>query len=243
MLAIDGQSTSMPTTSTPAPLVSSADVLKLWPQGENEIVIGKHICLEPLKEHHANDLFPHVSGSDHAHLWDYMPRGPFLDLSDFQSYIQDCANSKDVSFWAIKDRNTDQVVGHTSFLRIDASNAVVEIGNIMYSPSLQRTVASSEAWFILAERAFSCGFRRLEWKCNALNEPSRRAALRYGHEFEGVFRQHMIVKGKNRDTAWYSILDGDWPRVERAVRAWMDDNNFDEDGRQLSGLVSIREKM
>ena len=230
-------------TSPPEHTVSSANVLKLWPQSKDEIVTGKHICLEPLKENHAGNLFPHVCGEAHAHLWDYMPRGPFHSLPDFQSYIRDCANSEDVSFWAIRDRKTDQVVGHTSFLRIDSSNATVEIGNIMYSPSLQKTVASSEAWFILAERAFSCGFRRLEWKCNALNEPSRRAALRYGHEFEGVFRQHMIVKGKNRDTAWYSILDGEWPRVERAVRAWMDDSNFDENGRQSSGLVSIREKM
>jgi len=232
-------SSSNPTSTH---LVSSADNLKLWPQTETEIVNGKHIYLEPLKEHHAEDLFPSVGGETHTHLWDYMPRGPFLNLSEFQSYIRDCANSRDVIFWAIRDRKTSQVVGHTSFLRIDPSNAVVEIGNIMYSPSLQKTVASSEAWFLLAHRAFACGFRRLEWKCNALNEPSRRAALRYGHDFEGVFRQHMIVKGKNRDTAWYSILDGDWPRVERAVRLWMDDSNFDDNGRQLSGLVAIREK-
>jgi RimJ/RimL family protein N-acetyltransferase len=232
-----------PATSIPAPLVSSADILKLWPQSENEVVTGKHICLEPLKDRHADDLFPNVGGESHAHLWDYMPRGPFLDLSDFQSYIHDCANSKDVSFWAIRDRKTNQIVGHTSFLRIDPSNATVEIGNIMYSPSLQKTVAASEVWFLLAQRAFTCGFRRLEWKCNARNEPSRRAALRFGHEFEGVFRQHMIVKGKNRDTAWYAILDGDWPRLERAVQAWMDDSNFDGDGMQLEGLVSIREKV
>jgi RimJ/RimL family protein N-acetyltransferase len=230
-------------TSKPAPLVSSADALRLWPQSESEVVNGKHIYLEPLKEHQANALFPSVGGESHAHLWDYMPRGPFLSLSDFHSYIRDCADSKDVSFWAIRDRKTDQIVGHTSFLRIDPSNATVEIGNIMYSPSLQRTVAASEAWFLLAQRAFARGFRRLEWKCNALNEPSRRAALRFGHQFEGVFRQHMIVKGKNRDTAWYSILDGDWPCVERAVRAWMDDRNFDENGRQLLGLVAMREKV
>jgi RimJ/RimL family protein N-acetyltransferase len=232
-----------PATWTPTPLVSSADFLKLWPQSKDEIVTGKHICLEPLKERHADDLFPSVGGEAHAHLWDYMPRGPFLDLSDFQSYIRDCANSKDVSFWAIRDRKTDKIVGHISLLRIDPSNATVEIGHIMYSPLLQRTVAASEAWFLLAQRAFNCGFRRLEWKCNARNEPSRRAALRFGHEFEGVFRQHMIVKGKNRDTAWYAILDGDWPRVERAMLAWMDDSNFDEDGRQLEGLMSIRKKL
>lgn len=232
-----------PDTSTTAPLVSSADVSKLWPQNQDEIVTGKHIRLEPLKESHAGDLFPSVGGEANAHLWDYMPRGPFFNIAEFQSYIQDCANSKDVSFWAIRDRKTNRIVGHTSFLRIDPSNATVEIGNIMYSPSLQKTVAASEAWFLLAQRAFTCGFRRLEWKCNARNEPSRRAALRFGHEFEGVFRQHMIVKGKNRDTAWFSILDGEWPRLERAVRAWMDDGNFDENGGQLLGLAAIREKV
>ena len=229
-----------PTTSTPAPLVSSADALKLWPQSETEIVNGKHIYLEPLKEHHAEALFPSVGGEAHAHLWDYMPRGPFLDVSDFQSYIRDCANSKDVSFWAIKDGKSNQVVGHTSFLRIDASNATVEIGNIMYSPSLQRTVAGSEAWFLLAQRAFTCGFRRLEWKCNAGNKPSWRAALRFGHTHEGTFRQHMIVKGKNRDTAWFSVIDSEWPQVKGAVEAWMEDSNFDEHGKQKLRLEAIR---
>lgn len=110
----------------------------------------------------------------------------------------------------------------------------------MYSPALQRTVGATEAWFLLAERAFFTGFRRLEWKCNALNEPSRRAALRYGHVFEGVFRQHMIVKGKNRDTAWYAILDWEWPLQKQVIEEWMGDGNFDGSGRQIRSLAEIR---
>jgi RimJ/RimL family protein N-acetyltransferase len=224
----------------PTVLISAADSLKLWPQGTNELITGKHIVLEPLKGRHADSLFPSVGGEAHAHLWDYMPSEPFYDLADFHSYIKRCSESKDVCFWAVKDRNTDQVLGHISFLRIDPANACVEIGHIMYAPSLQKTTAATEIWYLMADRAFASGFRRLEWKCNAANEPSRRAALRFGHVYEGLFRQHMIVKGRNRDTAWYSIVDGEWPRVKSALVKWMDDSNFDEDGKQKLGLAAIR---
>lgn len=223
-------------------LTSSADALKLWPRDNNDMVIGKHVALEQLKETHADDLFPSVGGEAQARLWDYMPSGPYYELEDFRSYIRNCTASKDVCFWAVKDRKTGKIVGHTSFLRIDPSNAVVEIGHIMYAPSLQKTAAATEVWYLLADRAFASGFRRLEWKCNAANEPSRRAALRFGHTCEGVFRQHMIVKGKNRDTAWYSILDGEWPLLKRALLRWLDESNFGEDGKQKLGLVAVRAK-
>lgn len=224
----------------PSLLTSSADASKLWPRENNESIAGKHVTLEPLKESHADDLFPDVGGEAQAHLWDYMPGGPYYELDDFRSYIKTCASSKDVCFWAVKDRKMGKIVGHTSFLRIDPSNATVEIGHIMYAPSLQKTAAATEVWYLLADRAFTSGFRRLEWKCNAANEPSRRAALRFGHTHEGVFRQHMIVKGKNRDTAWYSILDGEWPLLNRGLLKWLDDSNFDEDGKQKLSLVAVR---
>jgi len=223
-----------------APLTSVADSVKIWPQSDDERITGKHVILEPLMERHADSFFPSISGEANAHLWDWMPSGPFYELTDFQSYMKRCADSKEVSFWAVRDRKTDQVVGHVSFLRIDPANASVEIGHIMYGPSLQRTTAATEIWYLLADRAFASGFRRLEWKCNNANEPSRRAALRYGHTFEGVFRQHMIVKGKNRDTAWFSVIDGEWPQVRGAVVAWMDDSNFDENGKQKMRLEEIR---
>jgi RimJ/RimL family protein N-acetyltransferase len=223
------------------PLTSVADSAKIWPQNGHERITGKHVTLEPLKEQHADSFFPSISGEANAHLWNWMPSGPFYDLADFRSYIKRCAESKEVSFWAVIDCNTDQVVGHVSFLRIDIANASVEIGHIMYSPSLQRTTAATEIWYVLADRAFASGFRRLEWKCNAANKPSWRAALRLGHTFEGVFRQHMIVKGKNRDTAWFSVIDGEWPQVRGAVVAWMDDSNFDENGKQRLRLEEIRD--
>jgi RimJ/RimL family protein N-acetyltransferase len=222
------------------PLISTADALQIWPQDSNELITGKHVVLEPLKEHHADSLFPSISGQANAYLWDWMPSGPFYELADFQAYIERCAQSRDVSFWAIKDRKTGQVIGHTSFLRIDSANASVEIGHIMYEPSLQKTTAATEIWYLMANRAFASGYRRLEWKCNAGNEPSRRAALRFGHVFEGVFRQHMIVKGKNRDTAWFSIVDGEWPVVKEALLKWMDDSNFDENGKQRLRLEEFR---
>jgi RimJ/RimL family protein N-acetyltransferase len=215
----------------------------LWPRHVTETIAGTHIYLTPLQEHHAEPLFPYVGGESNAHLWTYMHNGPFYSIEDFRSYIKNCVSSTDLSFWAVVDRKSDQILGHSSFLRADYSNAVVEIGNIMYSPILQRTIGSTEAWSLLADRAFACGFRRLEWKCNALNEPSRRAALRFGHEFEGIFRQHMIVKGKNRDTAWYSITDGEWPAQKRTLETWRDSANFDEAGRQKLGLAAIRESV
>ena len=222
------------------PVFSRADINNFWPTSKDEVLIGKHIILEPLAEHHAEPLFPGISGDANAALWAYMPRGPFESPADFQNYIRQCASSQDTIFWAIKERKTGKVVGHTSFLRIDSANAVVEIGHIMYSPLLQRTVGATEAWFMLADRAFDSGFRRLEWKCNVLNEPSRRAALKYGYVFEEVFRQHMVVKGKNRDTAWYSILDGDWAVEKMVIQEWMDDGNFDEGGKQRRNLAMIR---
>ena len=221
-------------------LTSAADAAKLWPRDSNDRIIGKHVILEPLNESHAESLFPSVSGETQAYLWDWMPSGPFYELADFQSYVQRCSESKDVSFWAVKDCNTDKIVGHASHLRIDPANASVEIGHIMYSPSLQRTTAATEIWYLLANRAFSSGFRRLEWKCNAGNEPSRRAALRFGHTYEGLFRQHMIVKGKNRDTAWFSVIDGEWPQVKGTIEAWMEYSNFDEHGKQKLRLEAIR---
>lgn len=149
-------------------------------------------------------------------------------------------SSPDVCYWAVVFRTSDQILGYASFMRVDQSNAVVEIGNIMYAPIFQKTTGATEAWFLLADRAFTSGFRRLEWKCNALNKPSMRAASRLGHTFEGVFRQHMLVKGSNRDTAWYSIIDCEWSKLKEALEMWMQGDNFDAAGKQKMDLVAIR---
>ncbi|KAF2715892.1 acyl-CoA N-acyltransferase [Polychaeton citri CBS 116435] len=204
---------------------------------------GIHVRLKPLQISDADNLFTSLCGSGNDGLWDYMPSGPFGTREDFTSYIARCAGSTDPLFWCVIDQKSQLPVGYASLMRIDESNRVIEVGNIMYSQSLQKTVAATESWFLLADKAFSSGFRRLEWKCNALNLPSRRAALRYGHKFEGVFRQHMIVKGRNRDTAWYSILDHEWPIRQLALQKWMRPHNFDDNGCQKANLVSIRNEL
>lgn len=220
-----------------------ANCTSLWPRQHHETITGAHVYLTPLEERHAEGLFQHVGGKDNTSLWTYMADGPFDTIEEFRSYIKRCVNSPDVCFWAIVSRTFDQVLGYASFLRIDQSNGVAEIGNIMYAPVFQRTTGTTEAWFLLADRVFVAGFRRLEWKCNALNRPSMRAAERLGHTFEGVFRQHMIVKGSNRDTAWYSIIDCEWGRLKDAIETWMQGSNFDAAGKQKMDLVAIRNRL
>ncbi|KAF2089342.1 GNAT family acetyltransferase [Saccharata proteae CBS 121410] len=205
---------------------------------------GTHITLKPLEETHAAELFPLLSGDSNADLWDYMLGGPFSDSDSaaFDELITNYAKSTDPHFYAICDPKTDKPLGFASLLRIDRTNRVVEIGHLMFSKSLQRTAASTEVVFLLLEYCFDeLGYRRVEWKCNNLNAPSKRAAERLGYTFEGVFRQHMIVKGRNRDTAWFSIIDSEWREREKVLVAWLDPENFDEEGRQRKKLEDFRD--
>ncbi len=173
----------------------------------------------------------------HESLWLYMPDGPFLERQAFDENMRSREASEDPLFYAIVDRHTGVAVGRAALMRIDPGNRVIEVGNIMYSPALQRTRGATEAMYLLARYVFEdLGYRRYEWKCNALNEPSRRAALRLGFSFEGIFRQHMIVKGRNRDTAWYSMLDSEWPARKHEFERWLDDANFDSQGVQKTPL-------
>jgi RimJ/RimL family protein N-acetyltransferase len=143
--------------------------------------------------------------------------------------------------FAVIDRNSGKVGGRQTFMRIDQKNGVIEIGNIYWGPSISRTPATTEALYLFARHAFDdLGYRRFEWKCNNTNAASKRAAERFGFAFEGLFRQHMIVKGKNRDTAWFSMLDGEWPRNRKAFEGWLDPANFDREGRQIRRLEEIR---
>ncbi|HEY1493772.1 MAG TPA: GNAT family protein, partial [Candidatus Solibacter sp.] len=144
---------------------------------------------------------------------------------------------EDPLFFTILDAASGEPAGYCSLMRIEPAHRVIEIGNILYLPRLQRTVGATEAMYLMARYVFEkLGYRRYEWKCDALNAPSRRAALRYGFTFEGIFRQHMLVKGKNRDTAWYSMLDTEWGERKRAFEDWLDDGNFDSEGRQKRAL-------
>ena len=195
--------------------------------------------LEP--ERHAASLFAssHVAGSDG--LWEYLAYGPFASQGEFATWLEQRAAETDPLFYAVVDWESMRALGMASYLRISPEHGVIEIGHIWFAPELQRTRKATEAIFLLASHAFDdLGYRRLEWKCDSLNLPSRRAAERFGFTFEGVFRQHMVVKRRNRDTAWYSITDAEWPLRKAAFEEWLSPNNFDETGRQRMSLAALR---
>jgi RimJ/RimL family protein N-acetyltransferase len=197
---------------------------------------GERVRLEPLDpERHADDL--HAAAAGDPRLWDYLPYGPFPDAGEMHDHLARQASSSDPLFFAVVDRATDGACGVVSYLRIEPAHACIEIGHIWFGPPLQRTPGATETVYLLARHAFDdLGNRRLEWKCDAANARSRRAAERFGFTFEGVFRQHMIVNGRNRDTAWFSIIDSEWPAVRAGFEAWLAPKNFDTDGRQRSSL-------
>lgn len=210
---------------------------------EPEVLTGKHIKLVPLQADHADELFKSIGGDHNATLFDYMFYGPFSEVEPLREQIAKFADSKDPQFYTICDLKSAQLWGYASLLRIDVPHRVIEIGHVMYSPVLQRTVAATEVQYLLASKAFKDGYRRLEWKCDANNLGSRRAAIRLGYTFEGVFRNHMIVKGRNRDSAWFSITDHEWPSRKEALEKWMDDANFDAEGRQKKNLETLRQEL
>ena len=192
-------------------------------------------------ERHAEELFASshgVPGGDA--LWRFLSYGPWADVATFRGWLRDCTAAHDPIFFAIRDRTSGRACGMASYLNIVPKNGSIEIGHIWLAPALQRTRAATEALFLLMRHAMDeLRYRRLEWKCDALNAPSRRAARRLGFRFEGIFHQHMIVKGRNRDTAWYSIMDHEWPDVRANITAWLADDNFDAAGRQKRSLSEL----
>ncbi|MDO5530008.1 MAG: GNAT family protein [Paracoccus sp. (in: a-proteobacteria)] len=182
---------------------------------------------------HAAEI--HAADTDPA-VWDYMAAGPFDDAASYRAWAERSFGADPFAYAICVG---GRAVGAATFLRIDPAHGVIEIGHILMTPALQRRAASSEAIMLMIAWAFEAGYRRVEWKCNALNAASRRAALRYGFSFEGIFRQHMIVKGRNRDTAWFAITDADWPRIEAAHRAWLSAENIGEDGLQRRNLAAF----
>ncbi len=199
---------------------------------------GKAITLEPLDpRRHGGDLFATADCAPDS-LWDYLPYGPFHDARVFETWLTTCAGSADPVFYALRESATGKAAGMTSFLNIVPANRSIEIGHIWFGPGLQKTRAATEAIYRMIAHAFDdLGYRRVEWKCNALNAPSRAAAQRFGFRFEGIFLRHMIAKGKNRDTAWYGLVIDDWPPVKAGFAAWLDDGNFDGEGQQKTGLA------
>ena len=202
---------------------------------------GERVRLVPVKAEHADELFAAGHDGGDPALWTYLPYGPFTHAEEMRLWLSACADSDDPRFFAIVDQATGRPAGMASYLRFAPDHRVVEIGHIWFGAALQRTPAATEAIYLLARHAFAdLGVRRLEWKCDAGNERSRRAAERFGFTFEGVFRQHMLVKDRNRDTAWYSLLDGEWPAARAAFEAWLDAANFDAEGRQRRSLADLR---
>ena len=166
-------------------------------------------------------------------VWAYLADGPYASADELEVALARKASSAEAVFHAVVDRATGETRGYASFMRIDPPNRVIEVGNVLFAPTLQTTTGATEAMYLMARHAFEdLGYRRYEWKCNDLNAPSKRAAVRLGFRFEGVFRQHMIVKGQIRDTAWFSMLDTEWPSRKAAFEAWLAPENFDADGRQ-----------
>lgn len=202
-----------------------------------EKIEGRLCRLEPLEpERHAADLYAANSLDTEGRIWSYLPYGPFDTVEAYCAWMEQTCRSRDPLFYAVFDLTTNSAVGVASYLRIDPGNGSIEVGHINYSPALQHTPAATEAMYLMMKQVFELGYRRYEWKCNALNEPSRVAARRLGFSFEGVFRQAAVVKGRNRDTAWYAMIDKDWPALREAFLRWLAPSNFDAEGRQSTRL-------
>ena len=205
------------------------------------VLPGRVVTLRPFDlSSQAAALYQGSHGPESEDLWRYMGDGPYPNRAAYDAAFEKKQNSVDPMFWAVIDNATGTPVGQASYLRIEPANRVIEVGNILFTPALQRSSGATEAMYLMARHAFNdLGYRRYEWKCNALNQPSRRAALRLGFTFEGIFRQHMIVKGRNRDTAWFSILDAEWPRLQANFEQWLAAENFDAAGRQILSLSHL----
>jgi RimJ/RimL family protein N-acetyltransferase len=205
---------------------------------------GRYCRLEPLDAaRHAAALHAANSLDREGHMWTYLFYGPFASLGEYRAWLDAREASEDPLFFAIVDGNSGLAAGLASFLRIEPSNGSIEVGHLQFSPRLQRTTAATEAMYLMMRQAFDLGYRRYEWKCDALNMASRRAAERLGFTFEGIFRQAVVYKGRNRDTAWYSVIDSEWPRLDAGFRRWLDPGNFDAAGRPRSGLADLRARV
>jgi RimJ/RimL family protein N-acetyltransferase len=207
------------------------------PRPERRLLEGRYLRLEPLSRAHAADLYASLPPTEAPRLYRYLPDPPPATVDDLADWVSRSAGSEDPLFFACVERVTGRVVGRQSLLRITPEHGVIEIGHILWGGAMARSRLSTEALWLMARYVFDeLGYRRFEWKCNALNEPSRAAALRFGFQFEGVFRQHLWVKGENRDTAWYAIIDADWERLRAGYERWLSPANFDHAGRQREPL-------
>ncbi|QPC85425.1 GNAT family N-acetyltransferase [Mesorhizobium sp. NBSH29] len=220
------------------------DELANWqarPRPQRTILEGRYIRLEPLSAvSHGDDLYEASTVADVDQRFRYLFDLPPHSRAEFQAWLEKVEASEDPLFFAVIDKKTGKAAGRQTLMRIDPAFGVIEIGNIYWGPGIARTPAATEAQYLFTKYVFALGYRRYEWKCNNDNAPSKRAAERFGFSFEGIFRQHMVVKGENRDTAWYSIIDKEWPRLNRAYEEWLNPANFDAGGQQRRRLEEIR---
>jgi RimJ/RimL family protein N-acetyltransferase len=213
------------------------------PLPPDAVLMGRYARVERLDaDRHADDLFAAYGDTPDDRDWTYLPVDRPATLPDFVAHIRQIQTTRDPLHYAIIDLATGKAVGSSAYMRIDPANGVIEVGHVRYSRRLMRTRAGTETMYLLMRRVFDeMGYRRYEWKCDALNSASRRAAERYGFTFEGIFRQAIVVKGRSRDTAWFSILDSEWPRVRNAFETWLAPDNFDANGKQRRSLADLRQ--
>jgi RimJ/RimL family protein N-acetyltransferase len=205
------------------------------------VLTGRVVTLRPFDlPSQAEALYQATHGSDKEALWRYMSEGPFASRDEFNAAFAKKQSSADPFFFAVVDNATGVAIGQAAYMRIEPNHRVIEVGNLIFTPALQRSSGATEAMYLMARHAFEdLRYRRYEWKCNALNHPSRRAALRLGFLFEGIFRQHMIIKEHSRDTAWFSMLDSEWPRRRANFEQWLAPSNFDQTGWQKTSLSQL----
>ena len=206
---------------------------------QKNLLTGRHCRLEPFDpDTHSHELFRAWQLDTTGSLWTYLPYGPFPDQAAYHAWAVENCTGDNPLFYTIVDQASGKPVGVASYLRINPAHGSVEVGHLCFSPLLQQTVAATEAMFLMMQQAFALGYRRYEWKCNSLNLPSRRAAQRLGFSYEGLFRQSNVFKGRNRDTAWYSIIDSEWPALEQVFRSWLAEDNFTA-GKQKTSLSQL----
>jgi RimJ/RimL family protein N-acetyltransferase len=220
------------------------DALPDWqprPAPQRHTLQGRLCYLEPLAGKHAEALFAAHQLAPDTRSWTWLLREPDSSVEEFSAWVASVAELSDPLHFAVIDRQTRLPVGSLALMRIDANNGVIEVGHVHFSPLLSRTAMATEAHWLLMRYAFdTLGYRRYEWKCNSLNEPSRRAARRLGFHYEGRFRQALVIKGRNRDTDWFSIIDAEWPQIDSAMQRWLASDNFSADGQQIRTLESLR---
>lgn len=222
-----------------------AEDMRHWTARERPsaaVIEGRYARLERLEvDRHADGLFAASATAEAEQKFRWLPEAPPADREGFRAWVAKVAASEDPLFYAVIDKASGQVAGRQTLMRIDAANGVIEIGNIYWGPLMAQRPAATEALYLFARHVFDdLGYRRFEWKCNDDNVPSKKAAARFGFTAEGVFRQHLVVKGLNRDTAWFSMIDKEWPRLRRAYEGWLAPENFDAEGRQKRRLEELR---